>query len=296
MTKIRSLANSHTPPSKKITALDALKEDLEKQLSSKEKLNMPKRKRPYLGAGAYSVALENGHKKILLVTPLSAAKGIELVKKSFARVSKAERQNWPFELPNLVEINKPLHLLMNLASDQSLNHAKGTYLANVSSKIINGTENVVYELTRYDGTLEDFKENIRFKQSSVDMVAKIISEALDILHKQNITHGDVALRNIFYTGSYPHFKFYLGDFGSAKMMASNSKKKGSPDIEKDKENLNFVIKQLHEKLEKNPPSPEKKKDILFQFNAQSKTTSSTTISPTLAPAPAAFSARTKLSF
>lgn len=279
--------------SKKITPFDAFKEDLEKQLSSKEKLNVSKRKRSFLGAGAYSVALENGHKKILLVTPLSAAKGIELVKKSFARISKTKQQNWPFELPTLVEINKPLHLLMNLASDQSLNYAKGTYLANVSSKIINGTENVVYELTRYDGTLEDFKENIRFKQSSVDMVKKMISEALDILHKQNVAHGDVALRNIFYTGTYPHFKFYLGDFGSAKMITSSSKKNGSPDIVKDKENLNAAIQQLEDKLEKNPPSPEKKKDILFQFSAQSKSTSSTTISP--APA-AASSCRAKLSF
>lgn len=267
----------NTLPLKKAKPFEDLKKDLEKQLSSIEEITVPNRKRPFLAAGSQCVALEDGHKKVLLVAPLEAAKGIELVNKSFSKLSVAKKQSLPFELPNLIGRNKPLHKLMNLSSDKSLTHAKGTYLANVNPKIITGTENVIYELTRYDGTLEDFRENTRFKSDSVDQILKEISNALNILHKQKLSHGDVALRNIFYTGTYPNFKFYLGDFGSAKPLSSN--KENYVDITKDKVNLKFAITQLQEKLKRCPPSPIKSKGLLIQFNAQNKSNPTKKLSP-----------------
>ncbi len=283
MSKINKFLNTLNP--KKTTPFDAFKTELETQLLFSKKDNLPKRKRAFLGAGSQSVALEDGHKKILLVVPLSAAKGIELFIKTFSTLSLAKQRDLPFELPTLVGINQPLHELMNLASDKSLTHAKGTYLANIQSKIITGSENVVYQLTRCDGSLEDFREKTRFKSNSIDEIQKQISTALTILHNQKLAHGDVALRNIFYTGTYPNFKFYLGDFGSVKPLSAD--KKNHPEMAKDKENLNYAIKQLQEKLKRCPASPEKTKEHLIQFRAKNEISSTTVLST--------FS-RTKLSF
>lgn len=261
--------------SKKAIETDSLLKDIDSQLESVKNNVILIKTRSFLGAGAQSVAIDNGHKKILLVTPLSAAKGIEHVKKAFAKLSATEKQNLPFELPTLVGRNKPLRELMNFATERELKNARVTYLANITPKIINGNENVIYELTRYDGTLEDFRvqKKIRFKHDSIDQIQQRISSALNILHKENIAHGDIAFRNIFYTGTYPHFKFYLGDFGSVKPVSAD---KNIPlEFEKDKHNLNVIINKLQKQLTDCPPSPIKgKKELLTQYNANTSRTRS----------------------
>lgn len=257
-------------PKKIHRQFDALKEEINNQIASKNPY-LPKKNRPFVGAGAQCVALEDGHKKILLVAPLRAAEGIELVKKTFSTLSTAEAQEFPFEIPTLITQNIPMSELMNLETEKSYKHAKNTYLANVSSKILNGTENVIYELTRYDGTLEDFRKNVRFKSDSIVQIEDAISKALAIFHKHNLSHGDVALRNIFYTGKYPHFKFYLGDFGSVKTLSSEIH--DCREIQKDLSDLQYAIKQLQEKLKSKTPSPDKRRALLYQFDDQKKTCS-----------------------
>jgi len=69
-------------------------------------------------------------------------------------------------------------------------------------------------MPRFAGTCENLIST-GFKEDSIAHLESRLSETLQLLHAKRLTHNDIALRNIFYTGTYPHLQFYLGDFGSS---------------------------------------------------------------------------------
>jgi hypothetical protein len=247
---------------KKKDPYEALREQLATDLQAKSKLVgdlIEKKEHPFLAAGSQSIVLKDGHNQVLLVAPYRSATNIELLRKNFQKSA-----DLPFHLPELVALNRPLNELIHPHNASFGGELKTSLMTSINTGI--WQNNVVYRLPRYENNLEALK-NIRFKAETIVQIQNDISKALETLHSKDLTHNDIALRNIFYTGSLPNFKFYLGDFGSVKQSKRTTQ--GSPQKDLDFHKLNLVIKKLEEILKTKTPSPKKRQPLLMQFESRS---------------------------
>ncbi len=165
---------------------------------------LPQRVRPILAGGSESVVLEDGEDSVLLIMRKHVAINIELL-------HGLSLENQPFVKPKIVAIDTDLALLME---PHSKAHAKR--VAKERAAVFYPelwTKNAVFSLPRYDGTLENLR-SIRFSAACIENLEKTLTKALTFLHDHDLSHNDIAMKNIFYKGEYPDLKFYLGDFGS----------------------------------------------------------------------------------
>lgn len=219
------------------------------------------RTREIIGIGNQSIVLANGHKKVLVITRRSVADNIELLR-SVCKPGTYDANL--LEIPQYVASNVDLAWLMNPKHPEVARKNCKEQFKVVYHRL--WTENVVYEMPRYDGTLEDLK-NIRFKEDSLTTLESTMRKTLAIFHKRKLSHNDVAERNIFFKGTYPNLQFYLGDFGSVSQNdAKTHKRKSSVDLNR----LQRVMDKENETLKKKYHSPSGKSQYL-QINFPSLT-------------------------
>lgn len=198
-------------------------------------VGLSKKKRAILASGAQSVVLIESHKEVLLVTKWSSASNIE-------RLHGLDLKGQPFVKPKIVGLDVDL---AKLISPKAPKEAKklAKEMAEVDRKL--WTNNVVYLLPRYDGTLQDLP-TIRFKDAQITALESTLTAALTFLHQQKLTHNDIALKNIFYKGENPHLQFFLGDFGS---LSKNPKGTHERKCAEDFARVRRVISQAKKILE-----------------------------------------------
>lgn len=221
--------------------------------------SLPKKKREILAGGSESVVLVDAHKTVLLVTRKIAAKNIELLHGLIL-------DEQPFVKPKIVAIDADLVKLMNPDNPELAKRSakeKGAVFYPELWK-----KNVVYSLPRYDGTLLDLAQ-LRFKEKNIEALEAMLTQALTFLHQQQLTHNDLALKNIFYKGEYPHLQFYLGDFGS---LSKNTEKNHSLKCANDFKRMRRVIDNLKRilayKVKKRSEISQRSQALLPIFTAQ----------------------------
>jgi hypothetical protein len=202
---------------------------------------LERKPRNTIGQGAQSLILANGHNKVLMVTRYTVAKKIELLR---AKVAHDQRSK-SLAIPEFVGMNENL---ASLIDPDNPGKAKKSfkYSGNILPAEIWST-NIVYELPRYEGSLEDCKGGLRYKEDSIEKLEIYLYDVMDLLHEHNLTHNDICLKNIFYSGTYPHLEFHLGDFGS---LTENSSVQHQKKREADDSKITYVINQLKKILEK----------------------------------------------
>ncbi len=215
--------------------------------------------REVIATGRQSVVLAEGDNHVLLVTPYLVAKqNLELLRKLNTRTC-------PFACPQLVALNANLGELINpLNPDKARNFTKKQFSI-MYPKI--WYDNVVYQLPRFDGTLEDLKE---YSEESINQLNKTLTESLTFLHKNGLTHNDLSLKNIFYSGQHPHLQFHLGDFGS---VTKNSKITHETLRLKDFMRLGRVVAQAQKILERKRKSSiekEKLNQLIYNYGNSRK--------------------------
>ncbi|MBI2792423.1 MAG: hypothetical protein HYX61_10740 [Gammaproteobacteria bacterium] len=212
------------------------------QLQSKAMTLPPIERKPRetVGQGDQSLILANGHNKVLVVTRYMVAKKIELLRTKVA----LDQRSKGLAIPEFVGMNENL---ANLIDPDNPQKAKKSfkYSSNILPTEIWST-NIVYELPRYEGSLEDCKGVLRYKEDSIEQLETYLYNVIDLLHEHNLTHNDISLKNIFYSGTYPHLEFHLGDFGS---LTENSPAKHQKKCEADDSKIVYVINQLKQILE-----------------------------------------------
>lgn len=215
------------------------------------------RQREVIGCGAQSLVLANGHNQVYTVTRTTIAQNIELLREV------PEDPNL-FSIPKVVGINQDLAKLISPdAPEKTKKRISKIYEINPPQLWVS---NIVYELPRYDGTLEDLKK-IRFNEASIKTLQETLQSALTLLHDHGLSHNDISLRNVFYKGQLPHLKFFLGDFGS---LTKNTEANHETKCGKDLMRLQRVIDKAKEILASKEKYTNKKKQIirslLPQFN------------------------------
>ncbi len=193
------------------------------------------RKRAIIGCGAQSVVLTNGHNEVYVVTRTTIAQNIELLR-------DLPEDPALFSVPKVVGINEDLAKLISPLSPKKTKKQLSKQYTIYPPQL--WVSNIIYELPRYDGTLEDLKK-IRFNEDSIKILQETLSKALTLLHKHGLSHNDVSLRNIFYKGQLPHLHFFLGDFGS---VTKNSEANHEANCAKDFLRLKRVINKAREIL------------------------------------------------
>lgn len=197
---------------------------------------LPQRVRPILAVGSESVVLIDSEDSVLLIMRKHVAINIELL-------HGLSLDAQPFVKPKIVAIDADLALLMIPHSK-----AQAKRVAKVQGAVFYPelwTKNVVYSLPRYDGTLEDLSR-ISFSEVNIIALEKMLTTALTFLHEHNLTHNDIALKNIFYKGKSPDLQFYLGDFGS---LSKKSSKTHAMNCQRDFARVAHVIEKVKKILE-----------------------------------------------
>lgn len=201
---------------------------------------LPEERYSYFKSGDQSLVLKKGKDQILLATSYGAAKSIEIVRGCFSNNQSMTSLAIPtlvgidLNIANLLNPDDPAAALRKIKHELKCQHTKTL------------TTNIVYELPRFSGTLEDIAE-LRFKDDSIEELSSSLRLALETLHKQGITHGDLALRNIFYLGTYPDYQFFLGDFGKASQTKRTFSKRCLKDIADLERLLETVQKTVRDK-------------------------------------------------
>ena len=177
-------------------------------------LNKP---REIVGIGSNSVVFSDGPSYVLVVTSQKCAENIQLL---LDALKKANCKECPKSLtiPEYITKNFDFSVFFHEAT-------RKTEMAELSQKPAFGTpknfryHNAIFRLPRYDGTIEDFKA---YPHTLIEKMYRAVSSALDFIHRMNLTHNDIAKRNIFYKGIFPELTFYLGDYGNVLNLTPNS--------------------------------------------------------------------------
>lgn len=220
---------------------------------------LPNKQRDILAGGSESVVLVDGHNTVLLVTRKIAAKKIELL-------HGLVLDGLPFVKPTIVAMDMDLTRLINpdnpALARRSIRDNGAVFYPELWKK------NVVYRLPRYDGTLLDLAE-LRFKEKNIEALETMLMQALTFLHRQQLSHNDIALKNIFYTGECPYLQFYLGDFGSlSKNTEKNHPSKCANDFKRMRRVIDEVKKIWVRKQKKREEIVQKSQALLPCFSAQ----------------------------
>lgn len=211
-----------------ILPLEFTPEALEKSKSLLPPLS--KKKYPHFAIGSQSIVLQNEPHHVLIITSHSTAQKIEIVRSTL--IDEKFKAN--LAIPTLVGINESISQLLVPNNP----HKKQDYKT-CRQNIL--THNIVYELPKYDGTLDDLLKK-QFEEDSIENLKNTLTKALKYLHDNGITHGDIAKRNIFYTGTYPDFKFFLADFGSVSNERKTFQERSKKDL--------YVLENLLSAIEK----------------------------------------------
>lgn len=212
------------------------------QLQSKATTLPPIERKPRetVGQGDQSLILANGHNKVLMVTRYIVAKKIELLRTKVA----LDQRSKDLAIPEFVGMNENLASLIDPDNPEKAKK-RFKYSNNILPTEI-WTTNIVYQLPRYEGSLEDCKGQLRYKEDSIEQLETYLYNVIDLLHEHHLTHNDISLKNIFYSGTYPNLNFHLGDFGS---LTENSSVKHQKKCEADESKIAYVINQLKQILE-----------------------------------------------
>ncbi len=175
------------------------------------KLPLEHNKREQLAAGGQSIILADGHTMVLLVTRTVVAKRIEMLREALA---KDKEDTSLIEIPTTVGVDTNLISLIEPDLPEHKHAAKKKEL-NVQFPEI-WENNIVYQARRHEGDIRKL-ETVRFKEDTIELLEKTLYDSIAILHRNNITHGDICAKNILYSGTYPNFTFRLCDFGSCEV-------------------------------------------------------------------------------
>lgn len=240
-------------------------------------IGSPIKKKPYeiIGSGSQSIVLEKNHHRVFIVTGMQVSQRIALLHKKLSAST-----------PLSIAIPIPVAQNIDLGSLVNPDHpANGMKTIKQHIPTLYRTlqkENTVYELPRYAGTLENLK-TIRFKAPSIQVLEKTLHAALRLLHQHNLTHNDLSLKNIFYSGVFPDLAFHLGDFGS--LTENSNPKKHAKKCSADFRRLNKIIADATSILkDKYTPLPYSDYSTQFMPNFENKRREKLGISPIKAPA------------
>lgn len=212
--------------------------------------HLERKQRQVLGTGSYSMALAEGHKRVLLVTTPENAEGIELVR-SLIPLEEAKKVN--LDIPEYVASDVDLASIINMSKREQREFQKLNKLPPSVWKI-----NRVYLLVRYDDTVENLSR-IRFKEDSLTELDTSISQQLGLLHAHGLVHSDVSKRNIAITGTYPNLKSHLVDFGNVRKSPPS---KHAEACEKDMSDLRAVKSDLASTFHRKYSRKSEKNDYL----------------------------------
>ncbi len=192
-----------------------------------DKLPLERKKREEIAKGGQSIILADGHTTVLLVTRTVVAKRVEILREALANDTQDTSL---IEIPTMVGVDVDLMSLMDPDLPE-LKHAAKKKELNVQFPEI-WKKNIVYQLQRHEGNVENL-ENVRFKEDTIERLEKTLYDSIAILHRNNITHGDICAKNILYSGTYPNFTFRLCDFGSCDVSDPvKDAKKYAADLQK----------------------------------------------------------------
>ncbi len=212
--------------------------------------SIPTSQREIIGVGRHSIALDNSDSTILLVTSLKTASKIELLR-SKIRSKKLSNQ---LDIPTFVGCHANLGQLINPSlPKKKIRSRTKLILASADSRL--WRTNVVYCMKKYHGSLEDFSE-VSFTTSTIKKCLQELSQIVYSLHDLNITHNDVACRNVLWRGSFPNFKFTITDWSSMSINQNNQAHLLR--IEKDLKGLCQIEAKLNKIRSSMPVSPKDK--------------------------------------
>lgn len=224
-----------------------------KMCSPNHKLSLsrlPKHQRELLSCRGQSLVLTDGSRHVLLITHDKFATNIRRIAKVSESPIQAEAMHLLF--PEEVDITTSNELL-EIIDELDPENARKTLFSSEFYRQLTPKQKqsfhqkpCVFRFKRCNGSLEDLLSETRLTDKFIEMFEEQIQTAIDVLDAQQMSHNDVAMRNVLLSGIFPHIKFFLADYGSVSVNVEEG-----PHIKKyqrDCSRLQAMISKLKQEL------------------------------------------------